>query len=111
MKRESASESRESVCNTARVGRAKKQTIEALAAVYAEVRALQIPGLEIKANGAVYQKRNGILHFHEDGTGVQADVKVNGEWQRVEVNDAAGKRKVVALLKRHYAGGPDSFGA
>jgi hypothetical protein len=84
------------------MGRAKKDTIAALAPVYDEVRALGIPGLEIKANGAVYQKRSGILHFHEDATGVQADVKVNGEWERVEVNDAAGKRKVVALLKRNY---------
>jgi hypothetical protein len=85
------------------MGRAKKDTIEALAPVYDEVRALGIPGLEIKANGAVYQKRNGILHFHEDATGVQADVKVNGVWERVEVNDQSGKRRVVALLKRHYA--------
>jgi hypothetical protein len=105
MKRRSARESRESVCKSDAVGRATKQTIEALASVYDEVRALRIPGMEIKANGAVYQKRNGILHFHEDATGVQADVKVNGEWQRVEVNNAAGKRRVVALLRRHYTSG------
>jgi hypothetical protein len=85
------------------MGRATKSTIEALAPLYEEVRAHCIPGLEIKANGAVYQKRNGILHFHEDATGVQADVKVNGEWQRIEVNAAAGRRKVVALLRSNYA--------
>lgn len=84
------------------MGRATKQTIDSLAPLYDEVRALRIAGLEVKANGAVYQKRNGILHFHEDATGVQADVKVNGEWQRIEVNNAAGKRKVVDLLRRHY---------
>ena len=61
-----------------------------------------IDGLVVKANGAVYQKRNGILHFHKDATGVQADVKVNGEWQRIEVNNAAGRKRVLALLRRHY---------
>jgi hypothetical protein len=84
------------------MGRAKKVTIDALAPLYDEVRALGIDGLVVKANGAVYQKRNGILHFHEDATGVQADVKVGAAWERIEVNDAAGKRKVVALLRRHY---------
>ena len=84
------------------MGRATKQTIESLAALYDEVRALDIDGLIVKANGAVYQKRNGILHFHEDATGVQADVKVDGVWHRVEANDAAGKRRIVALLRRHY---------
>ena len=84
------------------MGRATKDTIAALAPLYDEVRSLGITGLEVKANGAVYQRRNGILHFHEDATGVQADVKVEGEWQRIEVNNAAGRRRVVSLLRRHY---------
>lgn len=85
------------------MGRATKQTVESLAVLYEEVRGLGIEGLIVKANGAVYQKRNGILHFHEDASGVQADVKVDGEWQRISVATAAGRRKVVTLLRRHYA--------
>lgn len=84
------------------MGRATKPTIDSLAGLYDEVRALGIDGLVVKANGAVYQKRNGILHFHEDATGVQADVKVEGVWRRVEANDAAGKRRILALLRRYY---------
>ena len=84
------------------MGRATKTTVESLAPLYDEVRALNIDGLVVKASGAVYQRRNGILHFHEDPTGVQADVKVLGLWQRVEVNNAAGRRRVVALLRKHY---------
>lgn len=82
--------------------RARKGTILELEPLLAQVRALGIEGLVEKANGAFYQRRNGILHFHEDATGVQADVKVAGIWQRVDITRAAGKRQVITLLKRTY---------
>lgn len=82
--------------------RARKGTIETLAPLLEQVRALGIDGLVEKANGAFYQRRNGILHFHEDVTGVQADVKVDGVWQRVDITNAAGKQRVLRLLRRAY---------
>ena len=85
-------------------GRAKKVTLQALEPWLVEVRALGIDGLVEKANGAFYQRRNAILHFHEDALGVSADVKVGGEWQRVQVDTAAGRRTVVALLRTAYGG-------
>jgi hypothetical protein len=84
------------------MGRATKATLAALDPWLAEVRALGIPGLVEKANGAFYQRRNGILHFHEDADGVYADVKVDGEWQRVAIGAAAGKRNVIRLLRGAY---------
>lgn len=36
------------------------------------------------------------LHFHSDGTEVVADVKVDGEWERIVVSDGG----VARLLKR-----------
>jgi hypothetical protein len=85
------------------VSRAKKATLQLLEPFLGEVRGLGIPNLVEKANGAFYQRRNGILHFHEDATGIQADVKVDGDWQRVEaVETAAGKRAVLNLLRRAY---------
>jgi hypothetical protein len=84
------------------MGRAKKATLERLDPWLDDVRGLGIDGLVERANGAFYQRRNPILHFHEDALGVSADVKVGGEWQRVQVGAAAGRRKVVALLRREY---------
>ena len=69
------------------------------------MRELGIDGLVEKANGAFSQRRVGILHFHEDADGVYADVKVDGEWQRVQVDGADGKRRVLDLLRKHYAAG------
>ena len=84
------------------MGRAKKATLQQLDPWLDEVRALGIDGLVEKANGAFYRRRVGILHFHEDDDGVYADVKVQGEWQRVQIDRASGKRRVVALLRKEY---------
>jgi hypothetical protein len=73
-----------------------------------EVRGLPIDGLVEKANGAFYQRRIAILHFHESDDGVYADVKVDGEWQRVQIDRGHGKRKVIGLLRREYASTPPS---
>ena len=61
-----------------------------------------IDGLIEKANGAFYQRRVGILHFHEDAEGVYADVKISGDWRRVEIDRADGRRRVLDLLRREY---------
>jgi hypothetical protein len=87
------------------MARASKATLATLEPWLDDVRHLGIEGLVEKANGAFYQRRNGILHFHEDADGVHADVKVAGEWQRVDVDRAAGRRKVVQLLRAEYVTG------
>ena len=84
------------------MARATKATLLALDPWLNEVRQLKIEGLVEKANGAFYQRRNGILHFHEDDNGVHADVKVGGEWQRVAVDRATGRRQVIRLLREQY---------
>ena len=77
-------------------------TLQRFGPLVDEVRALGIDRLIEKANGAFYQGRVGILHFHEDGDGVYADVKVGGEWQRVQIDRGQGKRKVIGLLRKEY---------
>ena len=63
---------------------------------------LGIDGLVEKANGAFYKRRTAILHFHEDDAGVYADVKVAGDWERVPVDGARGKQRVVRLLRAEH---------
>ena len=84
------------------MARAKQTTLRELEPWLREVRALGIDALVEKANGAFYQRRVGILHFHEDADGVYADVKVAGEWQRVQIDRTPGKRKVLRLLRDEY---------
>lgn len=83
-------------------GRATKATLMELEPWLADVRALGIDGLVEKANGAFYRKRNPILHFHEDADGVYADVKVAGDWQRVQLDRGHGKRTVIGLLRKEH---------
>lgn len=84
------------------MSRARKATLEQLEPWLEQVRTLAIDGLVEKANGAFYQRRNGILHFHEDADGVYADVKVAGDWTRVQIDRGQGKRRVLALLRKEY---------
>ena len=43
---------------------------------------------------------------HEGDGGVFADVKVAGEWQRVQIDRAEGKRRVIELLKTEHLAKP-----
>ena len=84
------------------MSRAKKTTLQTLEPLLADVRAIGIDGLVEKANGAFYQRRVGILHFHEDADGVYADVKIGGEWTRVQIDRGHGKRQVISALRKEY---------
>jgi hypothetical protein len=84
------------------MARATKATVQQLDPWLEQVRQLGIDGLVEKANGAFYRHRVAILHFHEDAAGVYADVKVAGDWMRVQIDRDAGKRKVLSLMKKEY---------
>lgn len=84
------------------MARATQATLQQLGPWLDEVRSLGIDGLVEKANGAFYQRRVGILHFHEDADGVAADVKIGGVWRRVPIDANAGKREVISLLEMEY---------
>ena len=84
------------------MGRATQATLEQLEPWLEQVRALGIDGLVEKANGAFYRRRTPILHFQEDAAGVYADVKVAGDWTRVQIDRAPGKRQVIALLRKEH---------
>src|SRR5262249_37774983 len=74
---------------------ATKETIEGLADVLKPIRA--IPGLIEKSPWTFYRRSSAFLHFHEDPAGIFADLKVDGEWERLRVNTA---REKSLFLKR-----------
>jgi hypothetical protein len=84
------------------VGRATAATLAQLDPWLEEVRALPIDGLVEKSAGIFYRRSKPLLHFHEDASGVSADVKIAGEWVRVPIDRVAGRRRVIGLLRNEH---------
>ena len=54
-------------------------------------------GLREKSRGVFYRGHDPFLHFHEDPTGMHADLKIDGSFERFRAQTA---RERGALLKR-----------
>ena len=59
--------------------------------------------LRERAPGTFYRKSNAFLHFHEDPAGIFADVKVDGEWQRLPVNSRREQEQLLRLVAETLA--------
>jgi hypothetical protein len=57
----------------------------------------EAPGIKEKKRGTFYRKSKALLHFHEDGEDLFADVRTAEEWERISGNDETG---AYGLLKR-----------
>ena len=66
---------------------ARDQDLDSIDGLLAQVRTL--PGLVEKKRGVFYRKSRAFLHFHEDPTGLFADISDPDE--RIDVTDAAGQ--------------------
>lgn len=49
----------------------------------------RVPPLNEKGTGRFYLKSVAFLHFHHDPSGLFADLKADGHWQRFAVNSEA----------------------
>jgi hypothetical protein len=58
-----------------------------------------IAGLQEKTRGVFYHKSRALLHFHEDPTGLYADIRAPGE-PEFERLSADGEEAVSAILSR-----------
>jgi hypothetical protein len=45
------------------------------------------------------RRSQAFLHFHEDPTGMYADVKVGGEWERFPVSSARDQRAFLSAVR------------
>jgi hypothetical protein len=73
---------------------ASEKALSTVADQLAQIRALS---LKERSPGVFYFKSKPFLHFHEDPSGIFADVRVETDWERFAVDDASDWRK---LLKR-----------
>lgn len=73
------------------------QTLAALEPLLSEIRGQ--PGLVERTPGAFYRRSKAYLHFHEDASGIFADIKLDGTaFTRLRVTTADEQRQLLALV-------------
>jgi hypothetical protein len=81
----------------------KHATPEALARLEPLLAALrELPTLREKSRGVFYRGSRAFLHFHEDPSGLFADVRIGSEFERVSVTTV---KEQTQLLERVRAAG------
>lgn len=81
---------------------ARAQARDALEPFLERLRA--VPGLVEKTRGVFYVRSRAFLHFHEDPSGMHADVRLGSNFSRVRVETAEERD---ALLERIRAAPAD----
>ena len=54
------------------------------------------PGLVEKRRGVFYRRSKAFLHFHEDPSGLHADVRFGEEFERVRVETDGERKRLIA---------------
>lgn len=64
-----------------------------------------LPGLVEKGRGIFYRKGRAFLHFHEDPTGLFADLRdaSGGDFERIEVTAPVGRAQLLAAARSRTA--------
>jgi hypothetical protein len=52
-----------------------------------------------KRPGVFYRRGRAFLHFHEDPQGLFADIRLGDLWQRLPVNDADERARLIAAIE------------
>ena len=58
----------------------------------------QLGGLKEKKRGIFYRKSSSFLHFHEDPTGLFADLRNSDDFRRHPVNTPAQRHRLLARI-------------
>ena len=65
--------------------------------VVRELRA--VDGLREKSRGVFYRGSRAFLHFHEDPTGLYADVRVDADFERMRVTTKAERKRLLSVVR------------
>ena len=76
-------------------GAAALDTLEAL---FAAIR--QRDSVRERRRGYFYRKGRALAHFHQDPTGLFADLHDGPEWRRLRVSEPAERKRFLAALDR-----------
>lgn len=58
-----------------------------------------IPGLKEKRRGVFYRASKAYLHFHEDPTGLYADLRTGEDFERYRVQTVKERATFLALIR------------
>jgi hypothetical protein len=64
-----------------------------------------VPGLVEKKRGVFYVRSKAFLHFHEDPSGLHADVRLGPEFTRVRAETAEERDALLARIQEAQAQG------
>ena len=59
----------------------------------------QVPGLVERKRGVFYKRSRAVLHFHEDPTGLYADVRIGSDFERLRVVSDRERRKLLERVR------------
>jgi hypothetical protein len=77
---------------------AGREALDRLAPLIEELRSTA--GLVEKKPGIFYRKSKAFLHFHEDPSGLYADIRVSDEFERRRVETAKERAAFLSLVRR-----------
>lgn len=64
----------------------------------------RVPGLTEKKRGVFYRKQKAFLHFHEDPSGMFADLRLGDAWERYHVSEPECRQTFLRRIA--YSGQP-----
>jgi hypothetical protein len=82
---------------------AGQATLDALDDLLVQLRALG--GLREKARGVFYLRSRAFLHFHEDPTGLYADLRAGADFERFKVDGLAQQHMLVQSVRERLRHG------
>ena len=59
----------------------------------------RVDGLKEKKRGVFYRGSRAFLHFHEDPTGLYADVRIDAEFERMRVTTKSERKRLLSVAR------------
>jgi hypothetical protein len=59
----------------------------------------RVDGLKEKKRGVFYRGSRAFLHFHEDPSGLYADVRLDAEFERMRVTTKAERKRLLSAAR------------
>jgi hypothetical protein len=58
-----------------------------------------VDGLKEKSLGVFYRGTRAFLHFHEDPSGLYADVRLDADFERMRVTTPAERKRLLSVVR------------
>jgi hypothetical protein len=76
---------------------ARSDALDSLESLLREIRL--IPGLVERSRGVFYRNSQAFLHFHEDPSGMHADVRLDAEFERYRAETEVEQQALLDLIR------------